>query len=171
MPALGQHADVHLFRKALRLLHSLAHGGGHGLSHQHRQLGQVGGYHGGQTRELPHGLLCLLGEHPISAGRDHYWVQHHHGHAHAQQPVGHGLCGFHVAEHTDLDRIHLHVIEHRLQLSVQEGLRRGVDFPHALSILRHQRRHYRHAVTTSGTDGFQVRLYARSTRRVGAGDR
>ena len=74
-------------------------------------------------------------------------------------------------QHAELDGIDADVLDHRLDLRLQEGRRHAVDARHAERVLRGQRGDGRHAVAAERREGLEVGLDAGAAAAVGAGDR
>ncbi|MNL37923.1 hypothetical protein D3C87_1601000 [compost metagenome] len=80
------------------------------------------------------------------------------------------VCYFHGIDHADFNGVDSDIFKNSFQLFLQKRGRNRVNGPHALGILRSERRNGRRSVCTECGNRFQIGLDARATSAVGSGD-
>ena len=135
------------------------------------RLGDVGRDHRRQRNQgIADEMDSFLSEQSVSALGNHYWINHQ-----VSDPVAPDCCGhrFHDLagrQHAGFDRVGSDIGDNGVDLrgdDVSRNLMNRAD-PHG--VLRGNRREGRGAKDTESGKGFEVRLDARSSTRVGAGD-
>ena len=170
VPAFEQHGRRSQFQQGLGLARELI-GLGNGMPHQPGRLIQI---RRDQTRpweqlahQHRHGLVR---NEFVAAGGDHHRVKHHVGQAVVIHGPGHDLDHLGRVQHANLDGVHADVLDHRLDLRLQERGRHGMNALHADGVLRGQGGDRAHAVAAQRCKGLQIRLDAGATAAVRASD-
>ena len=116
MAALNNHDRASAPGKLGRLVVSLLQSLGRVALTEHREFGDIRGDNICLRHQFTQCLLGVLTNQAVTAGGNHHRVKYHHWYRMFCKPGLDGGDGFDIAEHTDFNGIHSHIVENCREL-------------------------------------------------------
>ena len=116
MAALNNHDRAGALRKLSCLVVRFLQGLGGVALTEHREFGDIRGDNICLRHQFAQCLLGVLTNQAVTAGGNHHRVKYHHWYRMFCKPGLDGGDGFDIAEHTDFNGIHSHIVENCREL-------------------------------------------------------
>jgi len=142
------------------------------MADQERRLVEIGRDDDRSREQFAHQHGHRLGgDEAIAAGGHHHRIEHHVSQLVVVDGPRNDFDDLGRMQHPQLDCVDADVLDHRLDLRLQEDRRHAVDAGHTERVLRRQCGDRGHPVAAERREGLEVGLDAGAPAAVGAGDR